>query len=193
MREAARVIKNGGAVVYPTETVYGLAADATSDEAVRKVFAIKSRDTKNPISIAVNSHEMLKKFAELSRPPEKLAKKLLPGPVTLILRAKAGVSKLLTTDGKIGIRMPDHPVSRGLVEASGGPITSTSANVSGHPPPTTAREALEQVGNRVELALDAGRCRFGKPSTVVDLTADPPRILREGAMKRAEIFKFLEG
>ncbi len=188
LREAADAINSGKLVVYPTETVYGLGADATSDETVRKVFAVKGRDSKNPTSIAVSSHEMLQKFAEVPPPAERLIKKFFPGPLTLVLHAKPGVSKLLISqDGKIGIRFPSSPVAIGLVDFSGRPITSTSANISGRPSPATAEEAVAQLGKSVDLVLDAGKCEVGVPSTVVDATSRSPRILREGAIKEKEI------
>jgi L-threonylcarbamoyladenylate synthase len=192
LEEAAAAVRKGGLIVYPTETVYGLGADASSDDAVKKIYAVKTRDPKNPISVAVSSREMLRNFAELSPAAETLAKKLLPGPLTLVLLAKPGISPLLVTkDKKIGVRVPDHPVVLKLVETIGKPITSTSANLSGRPSPTTVEEALAQLGDRVDIALDAGKCRIGVPSTVLDMTSDPPRVIREGAIQKHEISKIL--
>ncbi len=179
--EAAATIKAGGLVVYPTETVYGLGADACSDEAVAKVFKAKVRPLESPISIAVNSLEMARQFTELTQKAEAIFKKLMPGPVTVILRAKPTISKLLTAGtGKIGVRVPDHPVALRLINSVGGPITSTSANLSGKPAPSTVREAMKQIGKSVDLVLDAGECKLGVPSTVVDLTEKPFKVLREG-------------
>ena len=190
--EAAATIRAGGLVIYPTETVYGLGADACSDEAVAKVFAAKVRPIEDPISIAVSSLEMARQFTQLTHKAEAIFKKFLPGPLTVILRAKPTISKLLTAGtGKIGVRVPDHPVALKLLDFVGGPITSTSANISGRPAPSTAREALDQLGKSVDLAIDAGRCKLGVPSTVVNLTVEPLEILREGPVTREKIRKAL--
>lgn len=179
--EAAATIKVGGLVVYPTETVYGLGADVCSDEAVGKVFKAKARPLESPISIAVSSLEMARQFTELTPKAEEIFKKLMPGPVTVVLRAKPTISRLLTAGtGKIGVRVPDHPVALRLINSVGGPITSTSANLSGKPAPSTVREAMKQIGKSVDLVLDAGECKLGVPSTVVDLTEKPFKVLREG-------------
>ncbi|MEM2874906.1 MAG: L-threonylcarbamoyladenylate synthase [Candidatus Hadarchaeales archaeon] len=187
--EAAGVLRSGGLVIYPTETVYGLGGDARSDTAVRKVFDAKGRKFDSPMSIALSSAGLVEKFAHL--PPEARGiLKLLPGPLTIVLKAKGGLSRqIVSRSGTIGIRVPAQKVALSLIEAAGFPITSTSANVSGNPPPLTVDDALEQIGDRVDLALDAGRCEGGIPSTVVDLTVKPFRILRKGPVGREEIEK----
>lgn len=190
--EAAATIRAGGLVVYPTETVYGLGADVCSDEAVAKVFAAKVRPIEDPISIAVSSFEMARQFTQPTHKAEAIFKKFLPGPLTVILGVKPTISKLVTAGtGKVGIRVPDHPVASKLLDFVGGPITSTSANLSGKPAPSTVREALDQLGKSVDLALDAGKCKLGVPSTVVDLTAEPFKVLREGPVTSEEIRKVL--
>ncbi len=190
--KAAAAIRGGGLVVYPTETVYGLGADARSDEAVAKVFAAKVRPLESPISIAVGSAKMARKVAELTPAAEALLKKFTPGPLTIVLKAKPTVSRLLTSStGKVGIRVPNHPAALRLIESVGGPITTTSANVSGSPPPATVKEALGQLGERVDLALDAGRCELRTPSTVVDLSTKHLKILREGPITGEDIRKAL--
>ena len=190
--EAAAAIRAGGLVIYPTETVYGLGADAYSDEAVAKVFAAKVRPIEDPISIAVSSLEMARQFTQLTKKVEVVFKKFLPGPLTVVLKAKPTISKLLTAGtGKVGVRFPDHPVTLKLIDFVGGPITSTSANISGRPAPCTVREALDQLGKSVDLAIDAGRCKLGAPSTVVDLTVEPFEVLREGPVSREKIRRAL--
>jgi len=185
--EAAQVLRRGGLVIYPTETVYGLGGDARSDDVAKKIFDVKGRKIDSPISIAVSSAETIENFAYIPKEAKGLLR-LVPGPVTLVMRAKGGISKLLLSKGgNIGIRVPDHPVALRLVEAAGFPITSTSANISGSPSPSTVQEAIEQVGPHVDLALDGGRCAYSVPSTVVDLTVSPFRILREGPVKRERI------
>jgi L-threonylcarbamoyladenylate synthase len=184
--EAANVLRRGGLVVYPTETVYGLGADARSDDAVRRVFQAKGRPPDSPISIAVSSARMLEEFAAMPREAGGILK-LLPGPLTLVVWVKGGISGLLTRSGTVGVRIPAHPVALRLIDKAGFPITSTSANISGRQSPSTAEEAIEQVGPHVDVVLDSGRCAHGMPSTVLDLTVRPYRILREGPIKRAQI------
>jgi len=190
--EAAAMVRAGGLVIYPTETVYGLGADACSDEAVAKVFAAKVRPIEDPISIAVSSLEMALQFTRITPKAEVVFKKFLPGALTVVLRAKPTISKLLMAGtGKVGVRVPDHPVALKLLDFVGGPITSTSANISGMPAPSTVKGALVQIGKSVDLAIDAGRCKLGAPSTVVDLTVEPFEVLREGPVAVKEIRKAL--
>ena len=192
IRTAAKIIREGGLVVYPTETVYGLGANARSDEAVARVFRVKVRALEDPIPVAVSSIEMAREVSEIGPTAERLAGRFLPGPLTLILPAKPTISELVTAKtGKVGIRIPDHRVAHELIELFGAPITSTSANLSGKPAPSTAREALEQLGNRVDAVFDSGRCAYARPSTVVDLTLHPPRVLREGPIGTEEIKRVL--
>lgn len=192
--EAAATIRSGGLVVYPTETVYGLGADACSDEAVAKVFATKTRPLEDPIPVAVNSFELAHQIAELTPIAELAFKKFLPGPLTLVVKAKPRkISKLVTAGTEnVGIRVPDHPVALKLIEFVGGPITATSANLSGKPAPITLREALEQLGEQVDVALDSGKCKLGTPSTVLDLSSGTPRILREGPISEKELSRILK-
>jgi L-threonylcarbamoyladenylate synthase len=191
MTEAASAIRAGGLVVYPTETVYGLGADASSGKAINKIFKLKGREAEKPIPIAVNSIDMASQVAELT-PAAKVLFKFLPGPLMIVARAKPNVSKLITAGtGRVGIRVPDHPVALKLIDFVGGPITSTSANLSGKPAPLTVREALEQLGGKVDVALDAGKCKLGVPSTVVDATTRKLKILRKGPISEEKIKKLL--
>ena len=189
--EAASAIRAGGLVVYPTETVYGLGADASSNKAVEKIFALKGRKAEKPIPIAVNSIDMARQIAELT-PAAEVLFKFLPGPLMIIVKVKPNVSKLITAGtGKVGLRVPDHPVALKLIDFVGGPITSTSANLSGKPAPLTVKEALEQLGGKVDIALDAGKCKLGVPSTVVDATTRKLKILRKGPISEEKIKKLL--
>jgi L-threonylcarbamoyladenylate synthase len=191
MAEAASTIRAGGLVVYPTETVYGLGADAFSSKALAKIFKIKGRETKKPIPLAVNSIDMARQVAELT-PAAEVLFMFLPGPLTIVAPARPSVSNLITAGtGKVGIRVPNHLVALKLIDFVGGPITSTSANLSGKPAPLTLREALEQIGKNVDVALDAGRCKLGVPSTVVDVTPKRPKVLRSGPIPEEEIIKVL--
>ncbi len=192
--EAAATIRAGGLVVYPTETVYGLGADACSDEAVAKIFAVKARPLKEPIPVAVNSFELAHRIAELSPIAALAFKKFLPGPLTLVVKSKRGkISKLVTAGTEnVGIRVPDHPVVLKLIEFVGGPITATSANLSGKSAPIAIRGALEQLGEHVDVALDSGKCKLGAPSTVLDLSSGDLRILREGPISEKELSRILK-
>lgn len=189
---AAETIRAGKLVVYPTETVYGLGADATSDGAVSQVFNAKLRPLDNPISVAVNSLEMARRVGEIPSRVEGLFAGILPGPLSFIVRARSGLSESVSAGtGKIAIRVPSHKVALKLIGKVGGPITSTSANVSGEPAPKTAEEALGQLRNRVDLILDADPASIGKPSTVIDVSGERLKVIREGPIPAAEVRKVL--
>jgi len=170
VEKAAKIIKKGGVVVYPTDTVYGLGANALDEKAVKKVFEMKKRDFSKPISIIVRDIEMAKQVASFDRDIEEKLKKLLPGPVTVILFKKKILPDILTAgSNKVGIRIPNCKFTQALMQRLDFPITTTSANISGEP---------------IE----------GKPSTVIDLTGKEPKILRVGPVTKnelKEIFKNL--
>lgn len=166
IRSAVAIIKKGGAVVYPTETVYGLGADALSEEAVRNVYTIKQRDLSRPLSLAVSSFEMLERVAYVDSKSMEILIELLPGPVTVLLRRKDTVPDILTAAlDVVGVRFPDNEIATRIIEETG-PITSTSANLSGRNPPTSA----EEVEIKADIIIDGGKCKYGMPSTVVDMT-----------------------
>jgi L-threonylcarbamoyladenylate synthase len=175
VREAVKVLQHDGLVVYPTDTIYGLGADAFSDEAILRVFEAKQRPIGNPISIAVSDREMIHGVARVDRTAEILIDRLLPGPVTLVLPAKKTVSGLLTGGTKmIGIRYPCHPLALELISCLDSPITATSANISGAKDPVTPDECQVPY----DLLIDGGRLP-GTPSTVVDTISR--KIIRAGA------------
>jgi L-threonylcarbamoyladenylate synthase len=179
IEEAARIIRRGGAVVYPTETVYGLGADALDGDAVRRVFLIKERPLSMPVSLAVSSIEMMERVAELRGEDLLLIERLLPGPLTILARRSPIVPEILTAGSPmVGIRFPDHELALRLIEACG-PITSTSANLTGRPSPASAPEVSPEIRQRVELVLDGGPSRYAQPSTLLDLATR--RIIRPGA------------
>ncbi len=186
IEKAAKVLGFGGIVVYPTETLYGLGANALDDNAVQRVFEIKGRDLNKPSSVAFRNLEQAKKFLILDPLTEKLAKKFLPGPLAIILNSKIEFAQFLGGN-KISIRIPDHPVAKALLDAVKFPITATSANLSGGKDPITALDAIEQVGYKVDLILDAGKCKYGKPSTVVDCSSGGIEVIREGAIPKERI------
>ena len=181
---AARVIWDGGLVAFPTETFYGLGANALDPEAVACVFRAKGRPADKPLLVLVDSVEMAAEVVvEVPERARRLIARYWPGPLTLILHARAHVPRALTagTD-TVGVRLPSHPVARALVRAARLPITAPSANPHGGPSPRTAAEVLAGLGERVDLVLDGGPTTGGAPSTVLDVTGKAPRVVRAGAV-----------
>lgn len=176
--------------LYPTDTVYGLGVDARDGEAIARLRALKGSGAEKHYSIAVTDLDMMRQYAEVTLLAEKLAKKFLPGKLTIILKAK-NVPKELSDDGTIGIRIPDHAVVHELIKKIGGPITATSANVSGKPSATTVPEILAQFGDRAsEIAFDPSWPQSlppSLPSTVVDARGTEPKIIRLGAIPELAI------
>ena len=182
--KAAASMKKGGLVVFPTSSFYGLGTEAFNAEAVDKVFRVKNRDPQKPVLILVAS---LADVATLVRSIPKTAMRLMeafwPGGLTLVFHAADLLPSNLTGyTGKIGIRLASHPVASALITAMGDPITGTSANLSGKSSCTTVAEIDRYIKDQADLVLDAGKLAGGKGSTVVDVTQDPPKILREGAV-----------
>jgi len=184
IRVAAKIIRRGGLVAFPTETVYGLGADALNPEAVTQIYLAKKRPLDNPIIVHVASENDVYRLAE--NVPEK-ARRLMsvfwPGPLTLVLKAKDIVPKA-TTGGldTVAVRMPNLRVALALIKESRVPIAAPSANLSGRPSPTTAEHVKQDLYGRIDLILDAGPTEVGVESTVLDLTMDPPQILRPGGV-----------
>ncbi len=182
---AADTLKRGGLVAMPTETVYGLAADASSDQAVASLYDAKGRPRFNPLIAHVASLEAATKQAILSDTARRLAEAFWPGPLTLVLPvAKHGTVCDLARAGldTIAIRMPAHPVARDLLRAFGGPLVAPSANPSGRVSPTTAAHVMADIGDRIDAVLDGGSCALGLESTIIDCTGDTPALLRSGAL-----------
>jgi len=190
IREAARIIQAGGIIIFPTRTLYGLGVDANNPAAIRRLFQIKRRDPEKPISILIKSRKALASIVE-NIPPAAvpLMDRFWPGRITLIFQAIVGVFPMLTAGtGKIGIRIPEHPVAVSLVSALLHPITATSANYSKSPGVSRIKDLPEEFLNQIDLILDAGPLNGGIGSTVVDVTTDPPTVLREGTAKKKELF-----
>ncbi|MFQ6618141.1 MAG: L-threonylcarbamoyladenylate synthase [Fidelibacterota bacterium] len=188
------ILKNGGVIGYPTETVYGLGADATVPSGINKIFSLKKRDTDKPISIMVPDKSFIYRVAEkVSDKAQILIEKFLPGPVTLIFNiSQEGRRILALPHPTVGIRIPDHPVCSALLRIGSIPITCTSANLSGYVSATSAREVLSFFGNSIDLILDGGKSTTSRLSTVLDLTADEPRILRHGRVSEEQILSALK-
>ncbi len=190
IREAARIIRTGGLVCFPTETVYGLGADALSERAVQKVFAAKGRPADNPLIVHIADPRQIFDLADenLSFNAEILAKTFWPGPLTLIMRRTILVPDAVTAGLEtVALRMPDHRVALALINEVGSGIVGPSANLSGRPSPTVAGDIAEDLRGRVDMILDAGPTHIGVESTVVDVTVDPPAILRLGGLPRSDI------
>jgi L-threonylcarbamoyladenylate synthase len=179
--EIARMaMKQGSIIVYPTDTVYGIGSNIFDEKSLLKVFSIKKRSKNKPLSICLSRVEDIKTVAHIDSETEGIIQKILPGPYTIILKKKDNLSPLLTSGtDTVGIRIPDSRVCNDL--ARDFPITSTSANISGYDVPESAEEVLKQLGSSVDIILDAGICKHGIPSTVIDMTVYPPKIIREGA------------
>ncbi len=177
--EAARLIVGGGVVVYPTETVYGLGANALDEQAVFRVFQIKKRPLTMPVFLAVSSFEMLEKVVEVRREDRALLERLLPGPVSILARKKEVVPDILTAGSPlVGIRFPEHEMAQRIIDRTG-PITSTSANRTGSPSPASSAEVSREIAERVDLVVDGGKCRYARASTLLDL--EKREIIRPGA------------
>jgi L-threonylcarbamoyladenylate synthase len=180
--QAVQLIKNGGLVAMPTETVYGLAASALDGEAVAGIFALKGRPQDNPLIVHVDSVPMGRTLAEFDEKAEKLAEHFWPGPLTMVMGSRGVVPPAVTAGlNTVGIRMPDCDTALALISASGVPLAAPSANKSGSPSPTSAAHVAIDFGDEL-LILDAGDCGVGVESTVVDMTRETPIILRPGAV-----------
>lgn len=178
--EAAAVVRRGGLVAFPTETVYGLAADATNPKAIERLSHVKGRPPDKPYSLHLHDATQIAQFVS-SVPPlaEQLMRRFWPGPLTIVMLGK---------DGKrVGFRVPDHPVARAFLQACAVPVVAPSANRSGSPPPTDAQEVLAALDGALDCVLDAGPTRMGRESTVVEVADGRVVILREGAVAKDAI------
>ncbi len=186
MARAAALLRAGEAVGLPTETVYGLAANALDGQAVERVFEIKGRPARNPVIVHVASREMAE-LCVTGWPPlaDRLARAFWPGPLTLVLPRSKRIPDIVTAGGStVGVRWPRHPFMQAVIRECGFPLAAPSANPSNRVSPTTARHVAEDLGERIRLIVDGGQSEVGIESTVLDLTADPPRMLRPGMIGR---------
>lgn len=186
---AAQVLRRGQLLAFPTETVYGLGADALDPRAVRAIFEAKGRPADNPLIVHVSRPHQAWELAQ--NPPalaSDLAAAFWPGPLTLVMECAKGVPPETTAGlGTVAVRIPSHPVALALLEAAGIPVAAPSANLSGKPSPTRAEHVLQDLEGRIDAVLDGGETGVGVESTVLDLTADPPLILRPGGVSREEL------
>lgn len=191
---AGDVLRQGGLVAYPTETVYGLAAGAFDDNAVAWVFDAKGRPHGQPLPVQIADVSEAETLArDIPEAARQLLQNFFPGPLTLIFWRQPTVSLVITGGGDtVGLRMPDHPVALGVLRAFGAPVVCPSANTTGRRAAMSAADVLEDLDGRIDLVLDGGPTTDRTPSTVLDVTVSPARIVREGKINRAELEAYLE-
>lgn len=180
LQEAAAILRSGGLVAFPTETVYGLGADATNSNAVAKLNQVKGRPPEKPYSWHLYSTEQLRQYVDAVPPAAaRLIERFWPGPLTIIMPARHGAT--------IGFRLPDHPIARAFLQACGVPVAAPSANRSGSPPPTDANETLRALHGKLDCIIDGGPTTLGRESTVVEVVGGRVEVRREGAIAASEI------
>ena len=186
---AADAIRRGELVIFPTETVYGLAADALNEDAVKKVYAAKKRNSTQSLPVQISSIGDIRLVADdVPECAYKLADAFWPGPLTMILKKNKNLSDMVTGGlDTVGVRVPDHAVALALLNEIKSPIIATSANISASKPATNALDVSEELGEHVEIVLDAGESRIGLASTVIDVSVNPPKILRSGVISAEDI------
>lgn len=193
IKKAAAVIKKGGLVAFPTETVYGLGANVFDQGAVSKIFEAKARLPNKPLGVCISNLDQLSRIVSLvPKEAEAIIANFLPGPLTLILPKKSVVSPDVTASlNSVGVRYPDNKIALALIDSAGVPLATTSANISGQPSPSTAQEVLAQLSSRIDLLIDGGPTKLKMVSTVIDFSSSPPKIIREGVLSKEEIDQFL--
>ena len=194
IEKAADIIKSGGLVLFPTETVYGIGANALNDEAVKKIFVAKGRAQDNPLILHIADMDMLDMLAEnISELEYKLMDAFWPGPFTIVLNKKAGIAKVATCDGEtVGVRMPSDKIAHDLIKAANLPIAAPSANISGKPSGTNIKDIIEELRDKVGYVLDGGESDIGLESTVVRVIENEVRILRPGKITKEDIEKVVK-
>jgi L-threonylcarbamoyladenylate synthase len=182
VKRAAELLRAGDVVALPTETVYGLAANALDEKAVAKIFQIKGRPANNPIIVHIAGVEMAKRCVKAwPKPAEQLARAFWPGPLTLVLSCAKEIPGVVTAGGTtVGVRWPGHPFIQAVIRECGFPLAAPSANLSSRVSPTNARHVRQQLGDKISLIVDGGQSQVGIESTVLDLTVSPPQVLRPG-------------
>jgi len=193
--EAGQIVLQGGIVAFPTETFYGLGADAGKEKALQRIFQIKGREENKPLLLLIADRTWLPDLArKIPAVAERLIEKFWPGPLTLVFEASPHLSPILTANtGKVGVRISSHPTAQALVRAVGRALTGTSANLSGRPSPSSAKEVYKALGAKIDAILDGGKTAGGLGSTVLDVSGSRPEIIRQGAVSRAELALFLDG
>lgn len=193
VEQAGKILKNGGLVGIPTETVYGLAANALDGTAVSKIFIAKGRPQDNPLIVHISEFSQIYKLVtDVPENALKLAQKFWPGPLTMIL-PKSGLIPQEVSAGleTVAIRFPSHPVAKAVIDAAGVPLAAPSANLSGRPSPTTAQHVMHDMAGKIDAVLDGGPCKVGLESTVISLFCNPPRLLRPGGITLEQLREVL--
>jgi L-threonylcarbamoyladenylate synthase len=187
IKEAARTVAEGGVIVYPTDTVYGLGCSPFNQDSVKRIFSIKGERTK-PLPILASDVKEIERIAYVTDKALKLAEKFWPGQLTVVLPKKASLPSIVTRGlDSVAVRVPNHKVALELIRMSGGLLVGTSANKTGKKPPQTAIEATKQIGKEVDLIIDDGPTPIGASSTIIDLTREKLRILRQGPIKLEDV------
>jgi L-threonylcarbamoyladenylate synthase len=190
IEKGIKILQKGGVIAFPTDTVYGLGADAFNPTAVERIYEIKNRPKYQQLPLLIAD---VKQLATLAEPIPKiawvLARRFWPGGLTLVLSRKDSVPAYLASRPTIAVRIPNHPACLALIQHLGNPIIGTSANISGQPPAQTAEEVGQQLGEKIDLIINGGQCPGGKESTIVDITHEPPVILRQGVIPSNELDK----
>jgi len=191
LKKAVKIIANGGIVAYPTETFYGLGVSALDKKAIEKVFCVKQRPPFRPLPILIPNIDWLKKIVkEIPFSAKLLSKHFWPGPLTLVFKSKDILPENLTANtGKIAVRISSHPIAQKLVKSLNLPITTTSANPFNKPPPTSLEEISPKIKAKIAAIIDGGKTKGGLPSTIIDVTLDPPVCLRRGVIYLEQIFR----
>lgn len=191
LQEVAEIIKNGGIVVFPTETVYGIGTNGLNKEAIKRLYEIKQRPQEKPISLLVNSIEMIEQIAkDITEIEYKIIKEFFPGSITIILKKKDIVPDILTANGDtVGVRMPKNEIALKLIEYSNCPIATPSANISGKPSGTNMKNIMKDFEGKADYFVDGGESKLGLGSTIVKVVDGKIKILRQGTITEEEILK----
>lgn len=191
LKKAVEVMKGGGLIIYPTETCYGMGADATNIKDIKKIYKIKGRDPSKPIPVLVSDLHMIKKYGMITKRVEFLVKKFMPGPLSIVIRKRRSISDI--NQKGVSFRISSHPVACALVKLLKRPLTTTSANVSGQPPIYEIKKIIETFSDKVNMILDCGDLPKNEPSTCVDMTnEDNMIVIREGSITSKLISKVLK-
>ena len=192
IQQALHILKNGGIVAFPTDTVYGLGTLAFDNAAIESIYTVKDRPIEKAIPVLIGDMDDIDKIAEnIPEMALRFANRLWPGPLTCIIPKKQTLPPAISATSTVAVRIPNHPDAITLLKAAG-PMAVTSANISGKPSPSTAQEVYDQLNGRIPLILDGGKTPGGTPSTLVDCTGETPKILREGPVSLHELLEILK-
>ena len=194
LKEPAKIIRDGGIVIFPTETVYGIGTNGLDEKAIKKIYEVKQRSFNKPISLLVNNIEMVNKIAKnISKLEYEIMETFFPGPLTIILEKRSIIPNILTANtNTVGIRMPSGKIAKKLIEYAGVPIATPSANISGRPSGTNIRDIQKDFEGKVDYFIDNGESKIGIPSTIVKVINEKIHILREGSISKEQINKIVQ-